>query len=143
MRIYCFGIEICNCVYFRRNGMAGNYCLCVPRSSCQSRQWLDELIFSDGWIPRTCLDGSAWLMVRAVAPYEAGILSLLVVLRKTRFGKNKPFQPRDMLQEVIFAESVASQSWLKKTRITGSSCGMRASPSCPHYSAFGRNLARL
>ena len=32
---------------------------------------LARLIFSDGWMPRTCFNRSAWLMVRAVAPYEA------------------------------------------------------------------------
>ena len=53
-------------------------------------------------------------MVRAVALYEAGILSLFAVLRKTRFDKNKPFQPRDVLQELIFIESGASQSWLRR-----------------------------
>ena len=52
-------------------------------------------------------------MVRAVALYEAGILSLFAVLRKT-FDKNKPFQPRDVLQELIFIESGASQSWLRR-----------------------------
>ena len=49
----------------------GNYCSCVPRESFQPRQILDLLIFSDGWIPRTCLSTTAWLALRAVAPYEA------------------------------------------------------------------------
>ena len=48
-------------------------------------------------------------MVRAVAPHEAG-MSLFVASRKTRYDKNKPFQPRDMQQELIFIESGASRS---------------------------------
>ena len=34
--------------------------------SFQPRQMLDQLIFSDGWIARTCLNKTAWLTVRAV-----------------------------------------------------------------------------
>ena len=37
-------------------------------------------------------------MVRAVAPSEAGIMSLFVVLRKTLFDKSEPFQLRNMIR---------------------------------------------
>ena len=52
--------------------VAGNCCHYV-RSSFQAQQMLDGLICTDGWIPRTCFERSAWLMVRAVVPYESGI----------------------------------------------------------------------
>ena len=53
-------------------------------------------------------------MVRAAPSFEAGLLSLPTVLRKTLFDRKKPFQPRDVLQEPIFRESGASQSWLTR-----------------------------
>ena len=45
---------------------------------------------------------------------DGAFLSLFVVLRKKRRGWNKPFQFRDMLQELIFMVSGAPQSWLRK-----------------------------
>ena len=66
-----------------------------------------------GGSPRHVSKGRHAVMVRAVALYEAGILSLFAVLRKT-FDKNKPFQPRDVLQELIFIERGAPQSWLRR-----------------------------
>ena len=67
-------------------------------------------------------------MVLAVAPCEAGIVTLFVVLRRTRFDKSKPFQPRDVFQELIFVESGALESWLKRCE----SLALNAAAVCEH-----------
>ena len=59
-------------------------CVREQLPQCPGDYCFSDVNFYDGWIPRTCLSRSAWLMVRAVAPNEAGVLSLFVVLRKTR-----------------------------------------------------------
>ena len=61
--------------------------LCVPKwwqtsESFQPRQMLNQLIFSDGWIPRTCLSRTVWLALRAVAPHEACMLPSFIVFAK-------------------------------------------------------------
>ena len=106
----------------------GKCCSCVPRESFQPRLMLDQLIFFDGWIARACLNRTAWLTVRAVAPYEAGILSLFVVLRETRRDRNKPLQLHDMLQELIFMDGGAAQRWLTKPELLAA----RAVVVCKH-----------
>ena len=85
-------------------GSDGNYCPCVPSKSFQPRQILDLLIFFGGWIPRTCLSRTAWLLVRAEAPYEACILSFVHRLEKTLPDRNKSFQLLDVLQELFFTD---------------------------------------
>ena len=64
-----------------------------------------------------CFRRTAWLAVRAVAPHEARILSLFIALQKTRRDRNKPLQLRDLLQNLIFREGGAPQSWLKKSEL--------------------------
>ena len=52
-----------------------------------------------------------------MVPNEASVLSLFVVLRKTRYDKSKPFQLWDTLQQVIFIESGAPQNWPRKLEL--------------------------
>ena len=96
----------------------GNYCFLGMSGSFQPPQML---IFSQGWIPKTCLSRHTWLAVRALASYEAGILSLFVVLRKTRRDRDTPIQLQDMLQELLFIESGAPQSWLGRSELLAAS----------------------
>ena len=98
-------------------GSDGNYCPCVPSKSFQPRQILDLLIFSGGWIPRTCLSRTAWLLVRAEAPCEACILSFVHRLEKTRPDRNKSFQIRDVLQELFFTDGGAPQTLHKRSEL--------------------------
>ena len=91
----------------------GHYCSCAPGESFQPRQILDQLTFSDGWIPRMCFRRNAWLAVRAVAPHEARIIAL----QKTRRDRNKPLQLRDLLQNLTFRDGGAPQSCLKKSEL--------------------------
>ena len=75
------------------------------------------------------------LAVRTVALSAASILSLFGELRKTRYEKKRPFLSRCMLQELIFIESGAGQSWLKRHELPASN----AAAGC-EYSLLPKSL---
>ena len=95
----------------------------------QKRQLLDGMVFSEGWVPGAWLSRTEWLTVRSIAPLEGRILSLFIILQRTRAENNKPFQCRYVLQELIFIDDGAAQSWLPKSEWLAA----RATAVCEHH----------
>ena len=110
-------------------------CPCSPRLSCQSRQLLDGLIFSDGWLDGLIFSaGSAQLMARAVAPHEAGTSCRLLYHKNATISASGCAAGTDLYTEWCSAELAQESS--NRRHQAQLQCANIA--SCPHSPSWKR-----